>query len=322
MEPRSRLILVPQLPIRMRYQEWWPREFVKNLAPAFKSVVTLGAGKEPIDCNTPGFSMAEEAVVYELRQVEEYLALCPNKNDTLLHLDLSFPGLFHEVLYHRPPGRSFVFCHASARNRYDIFQPVRASKWRAERAHASMYDRVLVATEYHKRKLNLANVVSLGALPDPPQWMRPPRHERVVRQHTFCSTVRQTCQKVDMSVEHELRKLGLPIRRREFRSWHGYFQFLDRYRFMLSTAKEETYGYGVVDAVLRGCIPIAPKAYSFPELLPERLLYDANAPATEKAKQIQKIARRAVWTRVVLKNRRRIDRFYETLIGVLQNGGV
>jgi hypothetical protein len=42
----------------------------------------------------------------------------------------------------------------------------------------------------------------------------------------------------------------------------------------LITAREETFGYQVVDAILSGCIPVAPNAFSYPELLPPHLLYN------------------------------------------------
>ncbi len=56
--------------------------------------------------------------------------------------------------------------------------------------------------------------------------------------------------------------------------WEGYYEFLCASRIMLITAREETFGYQVVDAVMAGCVPIAPNKFSYPELLPKQYLYD------------------------------------------------
>jgi hypothetical protein len=58
-------------------------------------------------------------------------------------------------------------------------------------------------------------------------------------------------------------------------SWSAYYQYLAESKVLLITAKEETYGYQIVDAVRNGCIPVAPRAFSYPELLPNEYLYDS-----------------------------------------------
>ena len=320
MEPR-RLVLVPQLPVKMRYQEWWPVDIVQHIGHLFSEVVVLGSMTPPVRVHKKGafspssgdFSITDAAINYELMQIEQYLSLPPAR-DVLLHCDLSFPGLFHPVLLYRKPALSIVMCHATSRNRYDFFHPVRTNKWMQERAHAKLYDYVLVATEYHEKKLGFPNIVNTHGLPLPPSHILPERMTKIRPIH-FCSTARPCIQKVDLTVEKELRKLtGEVVHRYKFTDWSSYYQFLDRCEFLIVTAKEETYGYQVIDALLRGCIPIAPGAYSFCELLPEELLYDPNATAKEKAEQITCIVeqQRKKRTEVTV-----TSEFYHILKGIL-----
>lgn len=290
MESARRLILIPQLPIEMRYQEWWPDELLSQLGGTF-NVIMFGR-RVPHRMAAKGeFSDSDDAIRNEFRQMFSFLEMSHRPDDILLHCDLSYPGLFHSMLAHRRPGRCAVICHASALNTLDVFASQRESKWGAEAAAAAFYDKVFVATEYHAQKLKLPNTVVLGALPNPPPGLLPRKHSEARRSLQFVSVARKTEQKVDQKVEDEIERIsGKAVHRRYFSTWKGYYQFLDRARFMVITAQEETYGYQVVDALLRGCIPIAPRAYSYPELLPDHLLYDRFTTATKRAEQIITIA--------------------------------
>lgn len=313
----ERLILVPQLPIHLRYQEWWISELEKNLAPAFDEVVVLGKKTlEKID-DKKNFSLLETSINNELRQMKQYMKLKLKRTDVLLHCDLSFPGIFHNILIHRKPQRCIAFCHATALNRYDIFKSIRAQKWRFEKSSAGLYNKVLVATEYHKKKLNLSNVTVLGALPNPPKEILPPSINK--KEFIFSSVSRPTKQKVDQALEQEIEKFtGKKINRFTFLTWKNYFQFLDRSEFLLVTSKEETYGLAPFDAYLRGCTPIMPKAFCFPELWPDQLLYNPKIPVKERAEQILGIAKKIIHRKIEPKNIEAINNFYPNLIKELK----
>ena len=280
MEPR--LIVVPQLPVLMRYQEWWPRFIKANMRKHFKEVLFLGR-TVPTKARHGSFSDHEESVANEAIQTNQILRLGIRQDDVILHCDLSYPGVFHNVLPLLPRCRRAVFCHATSLNRYDHFSSVRAEKWPIEKAHARLYDKVLVATKYHAEKLNLPNVVRMRALPHPPELgIVAGTDLRSTRE--MCRVSRATTQKVTQSVEKKLYKLTRHrVHAGSFTNWKDYFTFLAQSRFMIVTSKEETYGYQVVDAVLAGCIPIAPNAYSYPELLPERFLYSNTGSPFDRA---------------------------------------
>lgn len=302
MEP-TRLIVAPQLPVAMRYQEWWPHEIMAHLRDAFDEIVFLGWITDPVPASFEAFSVTQLAIKYELAMVERYLELAEKgfrPGDVLLHCDLSFPGIFHSVLAHKRPPRCAVFCHGTSRNAHDYFAANRTAKWSMEKGTARLYDKVFVATKYHEAKLGLPNVVCMGAFPNPPDRILP---EKILplyldtasstRYRTMVSVARNTIQKVDGAVECTLKQLtGVAINRAKLPTWKQYYTFLDHSRFLVITSREETYGYQVIDALLRGCIPIAPRAYSYPELLPDELLYEPGGPAVVRAARILEIMRR------------------------------
>lgn len=269
-----RLILAPQLPIRLRYQEWWHRELRKQYQKYFDSVIVLGAEVEPIRIDQSAFSVADIASRYEMLQVSQYMRLKLHEHDVLLLCDLSYPGYFAHVLWHKRPAKAFAICHASSRNRYDIFAPVRRGKFAVESSTAALFDVVFVASYYHAKKLGWKNAEVIR-LPYPPEDLIPmtlaPKEAR-----TMVTVSRKGMQKRTPTLESvAMRALGitdieLPANNV---SWTMYYWNLSRYQYLLSTAKEETFGYQIVDAVLCGTIPIAPNRFSYPELLPRSHLY-------------------------------------------------
>lgn len=295
-----RVILVPQMRVKLRYQEWWPLEMRYQLQERGLEVITLGDDTVHVP-EAGSFSLREEAVAFEMGQMEEFLSMKLEDDDVLFHCDLSFPGIFHSVLAHRRPKRALAFVHATALNAYDLFENIRAQKVALEIGSSAFYDRLLVATAYHQEKLipyalgAQVPVVCMAGLPNPPDSILPPRKPGTWNaRYTFASVARPTLQKVDQGVENRIREISgrAIVRQAVAKEWADYYHFLDDCKFLVITAREETYGYQVVDALLRGCIPIAPRAFSYPELLPDRLLYRADGSARGRAEAILSIASR------------------------------
>ncbi len=271
-----RIIYVPQLPIAMRYPEWHISEFEKQFCKHFDSVITLG--KKSLERfsvrhfrdQTGDFSSTHFAVWFEAEQIKEYMQLKLQGDDILYLADLSFPGFFTNVLYHKRPKKCFAFCHATSKNRYDYFQPVRKSKFVVEYAHSKMFDKVFVATTYHKLKLGRRweNVV-VTSLPNPPF-----KTYKLEKTRNIISVARPSLQKVNKKLEKDIERKFGKIWRETFNHWNDYYIYISGSRVMLISAKEETYGYQVIDAVLNNCVPIAPNKFSYQEILPREYLYN------------------------------------------------
>lgn len=272
-----------------------------------------------VNSEGPLFSPLKEAGKYEAEQIREYLSLEITKDDVVLHCDLSFPGLFHQALLLKKPGRAVAICHATSLNESDVWSDVWLKKWPFELASAALYDHVVVATKYHADKIGWGNVRVLGALPSPPDHILPePSQWSRDDGERFVSVSRPGIQKTNKEVEDALFRMGHVVHRKQCDSWKDYFHFLDESNFMVITAREETYGYQVVDALSRGCIPIAPRHCSYPELLPSRCLYDPSKPPEEQAREIVSIAKKLEGDRVRLLCESKVRAFFQNLAKLLK----
>jgi hypothetical protein len=215
------------------------------------------------------FSPVNSAIKFETHQISEYLSLDVKPEDFLLLMDLSFPGLFAGVLYHRRPEHCYAYCHATSRNYLDYFGPDRHSKSLVEYGHSQLFTKVFVGSQYHKKKLGWENVEVVG-LPLPPLKT----YESEEKIYNIVSVARPCEQKVTKEVEDEVEKTFGRIERKQCHSWDEYFKFLGQSKILLISSKEDTFNYSILDAILNGCIPIAPNKLCFPELLPCEYLYN------------------------------------------------
>lgn len=274
----ARLIIVPQYPANLRYQDWWYTEFPKQLAPYFNKIITLGGSISnttmPELIPSGGmFSPLERAVDFETAQINQYLSLNMQADDILLLNDISYPGLFANILLHKRPKHCFAICHATSKNKFDYFADVRDVKYPLEKAISKLFTKVFVASEYHKTKLGWDNL-SVIPLPMPPFEFA--FDDFIMRNIPIVSVARDTRQKRDKALEKSIEAQGFTIVRPKPIDWEDYYWTLRKSKILLITSREETYGYQVVDAIVNGCIPIAPNKFSYPELLPSNYLYNTR----------------------------------------------
>ncbi len=261
----------------MRYQDWWFWVFDKEFREAGFDVHVLGKDKvhemmhrRTIPGNLGMFSPIDMAIEFECAQIEEYMALKINKSDILFLSDISFPGLFCNVLFHKKPDNMFAFCHATSINKFDYFAKNQDLKFPIETAHSKLFNKIFVGSQYHADKLGWENTV-VTYLP-----FHPFRSHKSTKVNDIISASRPTPQKVDMDLEREVEEEFSKIERRTFFNWDSYFNFLSESKILLITSHEDTFGYQIVDAVMNDCIPIAPLRCAYPELLPRTHLYESK----------------------------------------------
>ena len=305
-----RIIFVPQYPTPNRYQEWWFWKFPEEFRKAGHEVVVLGEKyiekMAPSRGNSADFSPINLAIEFETEQIKEYCSMTLYPVDVLFLADLSFPGLFSNVLYHQHPDKMFAFCHATSANKFDYFEDVRESKFEVETGHALMFDKIFVGSEYHARKLLWPNTI-VTSLPGPTH-LKQCKSETKVNQ--IISASRPGKQKVDSELEEEVETIFGPIIRKDTRSAKEYYKFLGQSIVLLITSHEDTFGYQIVDAINNDCIPIARNSLSYPELLAREYLYDSR-------EQLFNLLDRALWGLLPmprLKCKQQMNDFYKTIL--------
>ena len=265
----SRLIFVPQYPSKLRYQEFFYSEFPKEFSKYYDEVITIGESYIKSKANNEEglFAPRKESINFEFFQVNEYLNLKLEEDDTLLFMDISYPGFFANVLYHKPIKNCFSYCHATSKNNLDIFDSI---KFSCETAHSKLFKKVFIGSKYHQDKLGTKwdNTVVVG-LPFPPfETFREKKEFEII------SVARPNPQKVTQVIEDWVERDFSNIVRKECSNWEQYYKFLSSGKILLITTKEETFGYSTMEAIMNGTVVLAPNKFSYPELLPKEYLYD------------------------------------------------
>ena len=305
-----RIIFVPQYPTPNRYQEWWwwkfPEEFrkagfeVEVLGERYAKLMEIDRGK------SENFSPIRMAINFELEQIHQYSKMTFRSDDILFLADLSFPGFFANALYHDHPKKMYAFCHATSANKFDYFEAVRHSKFPVETAHASMFDKIFVGSNYHDKKLQWPNTV-VTSLPGPTHLKQ---FKNLTKPIQIISASRPGKQKVDEELEAAVEEKFGPITRKETETSEEYYRFLGQAQVLLITSFEDTFGYQIVDAINNNCIPIARNSLSYPELLPREYLYNNK-------EELFGLLDRALWGLLPLPKlicKKKINDFYKRII--------
>ena len=272
----ARLIFVPQFPQAMRYQEFWYTEFEKEFKKYFDEVIVLGKNyidrliQEPYHSIELGmFSSIQASIFFEQHQIGEYNSMKIYDDDFLFLADLSFPGFFSNCLYHKRPKNCFAYCHATSLNRYDYFTPVRKSKFLCEISHSKLFKQIFLGSYYHQNKLykKINNTKVIG-VPVPPFKTFKSR-----KKYEIISVCRPSIQKITKSIEKKIERDFSNIIRKECTTWEQYYKFLSEGKVLISTTKEETFGYSTMEALMNNTMVMAPNNFSYPELLSKDFLY-------------------------------------------------
>jgi hypothetical protein len=306
----GRIIFVKQYPSKLRYQEFFSYLFPREFKKYFSEVIEIGIPDKLIasDMARELFSPVKESILFEQQQVREFLNLQLRDDDILFLADLSFPGFFSNVLYHKPIKNAFAFCHGTSLNNFDYFCESKNSKWQIETGHSKLFKKVFVATEYHEWKLGWKNIEVVG-LPDTPF-----DGYKFEKKFDIISVARPSIQKVNKEVEDEIEKEFGKIERADCKTWGQYYKFLSEGKVLLSTAKEETFGYQILEAIKNNTIPIAPDRFSYPELLPKKYLYKN----TEQLKKIIGLALDKKLEVPVLLNQNLVSSFFENICSIMK----
>jgi hypothetical protein len=252
------------------------------------------------------FSSWKTSSIFEQVQISEYMNLDLKDDDILFMSDLSFPGLFSNILYHKKPKRCFAYCHATSLNSHDYFEPVRYSKYPCEVAHSKLFNSIFVGSEYHKNKLGWNNIKVIG-VPVPQYFLW-----SLKKEYDIISVSRPSIQKVNKKLEKKVERNFGKIIRKDCNSWSEYYQFLSEAKVVLLSGKEETFGYQVMEAIMNNSTPLAPNKYSYPELLTKDYLYDDY---DELRFKIWQVLNGQLLPPVKLKNQDLCNNFYKNLVG-------
>lgn len=308
-----RIIYVPQYPTPMRYAEWWFWKLPEEFRKAGHKVVVLGEKYVETISSVRGdldmFSPIDAAIWLETEQIKEYMRLNITNDDVLFLADLSFPGCFCSALYHKQCPKMFAFCHATSINKFDYFESVSDSKFKVESAHADIFDKVFVGSKYHQDKLGWRNTI-VTCLPYPP--FKPQKD--LDKKYNIISVCRQHIQKMDKDIENSIENNICKIIRKQCIEWKEYYKFLSQAKILLISSKEDTFNYTILEALMNNTIVLAPNRLCFPELLPNKFLYNNYEDLEQKINKYLKNYKNVP----EIKCKKEVDSFFRNIINVME----
>ena len=275
----------------MRYQEWWVDAFEREFMMNGFEVKTLGYEQYTREAQEPDyglFSPLHYASKFEMIQMHEYLSTIQLRDDDILFMaDISYPGFFPHVLFHKRPSKVFSFCHATSINYLDYYAENSDYKFPIETSIAKMCDKVFVGSYYHAEKLCWDNTL-VTYLPFF-DLMREKCSKNIKknRQFLMMSASRKNIQKVDELLESKVETKFGKIFRPYCNEWHEYFENLGNSKILLITSFEDTFGYQIIDGYLHKCVVLAPNRCAYPEILPKEYLYNNEEELFEKIEDVK-----------------------------------
>lgn len=278
--------ILPQAPLKNRYTEDWIPMWKRELDKLNVNYTIVG---DETTIDSEGlFGNLQAAVDYELKQIQ-YCFDNLDSIDKILHLDTDFPGLFvaaaQLLKWKKPSLKIFGFCHAGSWNTGDIFSES-LGKYDLELATLEIFDKIFVATEYHKKKIedffdigNRDNICVTGL---------PYYHRDVMDKVNVIKTLtekelilisgRREQSNGDLIDKFKERYKNLEfVDFSQIKNRRQYFEVLNNTRIAVSFKVEETFGLSQFEVHSLGGLTLSPNKFSYPELIKEEeLIYTSE----------------------------------------------
>jgi len=273
------ILVLPQLPCKNRYTEDWIKVWVRELSKLGVNFEILG--HDVAGSVTKFFTNPEYALRYECFQIK---ALSQKDClDKVLCLDGDFPGLLCAAIptlkLTNPKAKFYTYLHAGSWCNGDIFCGI-PGKRQSERAIFDTYDKVFVATDYHKKKIEecfgekFDNLMVVGFpfyRKDVYAYAKPLPFEEKIGV-VINGRLEQSSSNLMEKIKKRFRYTDISVLHAQSRK--EYYDLLNKARVVVSLKIEETFGIGAMEAYVLGALVLNPKSYAYPEVMgDEHMLY-------------------------------------------------
>ncbi len=297
-----KLVWLPLEPLEQRYTNnwkvWYPRAFEENDV----DYITVNGDKLTDQINVGSVLDAYGTNYWKFSQLANLIRLMQNgevlSTDVLLVADLWYPGI--EALQYikclggiRPLITGILHAGTYDSNDFTYSSGMRPWGHLLEESWLQFFDLVFTATQYHKDLiLKSHNVnpdkINVTGLPfyldtmvssrqyivkDDRLVVFPHRLDPEKRPQDFDGVVKG----LDCRIVRTGEQLRVPGYKKD-----KYYDTLAEASIAVSTARQETFGYAMLEATTLGCIPLVPNEVSYAEMYPRYLKYDTLTELREK----------------------------------------
>lgn len=300
-----KIFYVPIEPYEERYTAQWldlfPREFERRsidyevvLGKSLSSKLRPGDVLDPVGTN-----------YYKCVQLASLCRLIKQgqiqNDDILFFADLWFPGL--EMIPYiacrtKTNCRIFGVMHAGTYDTWDFTRQEGMEPWgkHLENSWLRFIDGVFIGSEYHKsilckRRRADPRKVYVTGLPldfdamDIVKSEMPAKQNIVVFPHRLVPEKRP---QTFISVSKRVKNADFVMTMKSPVSKLDYYKLLARSKVTFSSALQETFGIGTLEAIYLGCTPVLPNRLSYPTMYPKEYLYSDLDEAVSLVKKFLK----------------------------------
>lgn len=286
----ERIIFVPIERLEERYSNQWYDWFIASMKKYDIDPIIVGDSALRV-IETGQFLDAVETCQYKTKQMSQIVDLVAEGFEgKVLFMDGWFPGVEHLAYMRNNAGKKIELIgimHAGTWDPHDFLfkQGCRSWAMHTERGWAEIYDRIIIATDFHKQ-LMISNCplraeierkfvrADFPVFRDDGLASNSDRRDVVVFPHrlapekdpAFFAEVERVFRE-----KHGNRFADVQfIRTKDVcKTKRDYYRLLSRSKVAFSSAKQETFGIAMLEAVALGCYPVAPDALSYKETLNE-----------------------------------------------------
>ena len=299
----KQVIFVPIEVLEERYSAQWLTWFSRDFKALGLDPIIVGA-QDLRKIRQGQFLDVFETCKYKTDQMAEILTLVEaGFEGTIFFMDGWFPGIEHLAYIRSNANRKLNLVgilHAGTWDPWDFLTQNGCREWAhwLESAWLIIFDRVLVATEFHKEMIEDARglvnasgkikVVKFPCYRNDALRNETPKENIVLFPHRLAPEKRpQEFEEVTeifrQRYPKEMVDLGIRFLRTKdaCKTKAEYYELLARSRVVFSSADQETFGIAMLEGVALGCWPVAPDRLSYRETLAEFPRYNNLGDAAD-----------------------------------------
>lgn len=315
----NKIIWLPLEPLPERYTQDWAIEFPREFYKAGVEFVEVAGERLTDKIETGRFLDVYGTIHWKSTQMANVAKLFRagyfEDGDVFFDADLWHPGLESIRYMADLAGIDVTIAgvfHAGLWDKYDFLSQTRVTEWgeHFEYAWLKLVDLIFVGTQFHKRLIveehelayawdqEIMQKIKVTGLPfypkKQPDQLNNVRNIDIVFPHRLdpekCpDTWDEVVNKVTLK-RNETQHLTTTLATMNYfgtgqqydKQW--YYDVLERSKVAFSAAKQETFGYSMLEAAAAGCTPVVPNRLSYKEIFPEKYRYNTPDQAVEMIK--------------------------------------
>lgn len=272
-------------PIETRYTKDWVTQFPEVFKINRVNFETIEGESIKSNVGSKFFLDPINTNIWKLTQMTKLLKRFNevNDGDVIFFQDLWFPSLEMIPYIKHLTGKKVKICgilHAGTYDPWDLTNQTGMTRWasKLEESWFEVVDKIFVATQFHKdlitknRMVDKRKIIVTGL---PIDIKKLQSNYSSDKKRGIIFTGRKSIEK-GINIVYNLSKRGLHINIAMDKNYSRdeYFTELGKSDIVFSPSEQETFGYGVAEAMALGCIPIVPNKLSFVEYVPKKYRYN------------------------------------------------